>query len=157
MKLSRDRLLTLADETGFQPASLEKTLRLLDLLKEIQEHRDLEDKLALKGGTAINLFYFDAPRLSVDIDLNYVGAQDKETMEEERPTIEDAMEAIFDRAGMTVVTYKDKYASTKWELTYKSPEMGRDTIKVDLGFLMRVPLFPLQKRSPTQLGDFSFP
>ncbi|MFA6844946.1 MAG: nucleotidyl transferase AbiEii/AbiGii toxin family protein [Sphaerochaetaceae bacterium] len=27
---------------------------------------------ALKGGTAINLFYRDMPRLSVDIDLVYV-------------------------------------------------------------------------------------
>jgi hypothetical protein len=27
---------------------------------------------ALKGGTAINLFYRDMPRLSVDIDLTYL-------------------------------------------------------------------------------------
>lgn len=27
---------------------------------------------ALKGGTAINLFYRDLPRLSVDIDLTYL-------------------------------------------------------------------------------------
>ena len=26
-----------------------------------------------KGGTAINLFYLDLVRLSVDIDLNYIG------------------------------------------------------------------------------------
>jgi hypothetical protein len=31
-----------------------------------------EDSLALKGGTAINLFVRDMPRLSVDIDLTYV-------------------------------------------------------------------------------------
>src|ERR1700685_1648074 len=31
-----------------------------------------EDSLALKGGTAINLFLRDMPRLSVDIDLTYV-------------------------------------------------------------------------------------
>jgi len=28
----------------------------------------------LKGGTALNLFLLDLPRLSVDIDLNYIGA-----------------------------------------------------------------------------------
>jgi len=31
-----------------------------------------EDCFALKGGTAINLFYRDLPRLSVDIDLTYL-------------------------------------------------------------------------------------
>jgi hypothetical protein len=31
-----------------------------------------EDVFALKGGTAINLFYRDMPRLSVDIDLTYL-------------------------------------------------------------------------------------
>jgi predicted nucleotidyltransferase component of viral defense system len=31
-----------------------------------------EPEFALKGGTAINLFYRDMPRLSVDIDLTYV-------------------------------------------------------------------------------------
>ncbi|NQT58912.1 MAG: nucleotidyl transferase AbiEii/AbiGii toxin family protein [Bacteroidetes bacterium] len=34
---------------------------------------------ALKGGTAINLFYRDIPRLSVDIDLVYIPVKDRET------------------------------------------------------------------------------
>ncbi|MCG2795115.1 MAG: nucleotidyl transferase AbiEii/AbiGii toxin family protein [Actinomycetia bacterium] len=37
-----------------------------------------EGKLVLKGGTALNLFYLDMPRLSVDIDLNYIGAAGRE-------------------------------------------------------------------------------
>ncbi|MCK1643229.1 nucleotidyl transferase AbiEii/AbiGii toxin family protein [Bradyrhizobium sp. 157] len=31
----------------------------------------------MKGGTALNLFYLGLDRLSVDIDLNYVGAEDR--------------------------------------------------------------------------------
>lgn len=34
---------------------------------------------ALKGGTAINLFYRDMPRLSVDIDLTYLPLEERET------------------------------------------------------------------------------
>ncbi len=34
---------------------------------------------ALKGGTAINLFVRDLPRLSVDIDLAYLPIEDRET------------------------------------------------------------------------------
>lgn len=38
-----------------------------------------EPNFALKGGTAINLFYRDMPRLSVDIDLTYVLLDDRST------------------------------------------------------------------------------
>ena len=38
-----------------------------------------EKCFALKGGTAINLFIRDMPRLSVDIDLAYLPIQDRET------------------------------------------------------------------------------
>lgn len=38
-----------------------------------------ESCFALKGGTAINLFYRDMPRLSVDIDLAYIDFDDRET------------------------------------------------------------------------------
>lgn len=38
-----------------------------------------EPNFALKGGTAINLFYRDMPRLSVDIDLTYLPIDDRGT------------------------------------------------------------------------------
>jgi len=38
-----------------------------------------ETAFALKGGTAINLFVRDMPRLSVDIDLTYVPVADRES------------------------------------------------------------------------------
>jgi hypothetical protein len=37
-------------------------------------------RFTLNGGTALNLFLFDVPRLLVDADLNYIGAQDRATM-----------------------------------------------------------------------------
>ncbi len=43
---------------------------LLDILPEITK----EDVFALHGGTAINLFSLNMPRLSVDIDLTYIPA-----------------------------------------------------------------------------------
>lgn len=48
---------------------------LLSVLPDIAT----EDVFALKGGTAINLFYRDMPRLSVDIDLTYLPLGDRET------------------------------------------------------------------------------
>lgn len=47
------------------------------LLVRVLPHVAAEEVFALKGGTAINLFYRDLPRLSVDIDLTYLPIKDR--------------------------------------------------------------------------------
>lgn len=47
------------------------------LLVRLLPHVAKEKVFALKGGTAINLFYRDLPRLSVDIDLTYLPIKDR--------------------------------------------------------------------------------
>ena len=44
----------------------------VDLLLQVLPYVAKEKIFALKGGTAINLFVRDMPRLSVDIDLTYL-------------------------------------------------------------------------------------
>jgi predicted nucleotidyltransferase component of viral defense system len=44
----------------------------VDLLLQVIPYVAKEEIFALKGGTAINLFVRDMPRLSVDIDLTYL-------------------------------------------------------------------------------------
>jgi predicted nucleotidyltransferase component of viral defense system len=56
-----------------------------------------EPDFALKGGTAINLFVRDLPRLSVDIDLTYLPVAD-------RPTSLDAIEAAMLRIADKIAT-----------------------------------------------------
>ena len=46
---------------------------LIDVLPYVAQQK----VFALKGGTAINLFHRDLPRLSVDIDLTYVPVNDR--------------------------------------------------------------------------------
>lgn len=48
------------------------------LLVTILPHVAREDSFALKGGTAINLFIRNLPRLSVDIDLTYLPVAERE-------------------------------------------------------------------------------
>lgn len=45
------------------------------LLMRVMPYLGRQTDLALKGGTAINLFVQDLPRLSVDIDLAYTGLE----------------------------------------------------------------------------------
>ena len=55
-----------------------------------------EESFALKGGTAINLFYRDMPRLSVDIDLTYLPTT---PWDESLKGIDEALDRIM--AGIT--------------------------------------------------------
>jgi len=48
----------------------------------------------LRGGTAVNLFYLDLARLSVDIDLNYIGQIERAKMLTERPLIVAAIDQL---------------------------------------------------------------
>lgn len=50
---------------------------LLDILPEVAK----EDVFALHGGTAINLFCLNMPRLSIDIDLTYIPASESRDMD----------------------------------------------------------------------------
>ena len=47
-----------------------------ELMLKAISHVAAERSFALKGGTAINLFVRDMPRLSVDIDLTYLPIHD---------------------------------------------------------------------------------
>lgn len=73
MKFAPAQIRELAENARFPAENLEKVLRLRELLIEFQKHTILKGKLVLKGGTALNLFYLNLARLSVDIDLNYIG------------------------------------------------------------------------------------
>lgn len=52
--------------------------RQVALLAEMLPLLSAEACFALKGGTAINLFLRDMPRLSVDIDLTYLPLQPRD-------------------------------------------------------------------------------
>ncbi|MCZ0939671.1 MAG: nucleotidyl transferase AbiEii/AbiGii toxin family protein [Caldilineaceae bacterium] len=118
MRVSAERLAADAAATGFRSDMLEKAIRLLGLLDVMCNHPFLKGKLALKGGIALNLFVFDVPRLSVDIDLNYVGNESREAMLEERPRLEEAIQAVFSREDFSIRRIPQEHAGGKWSLRY---------------------------------------
>ena len=67
------------------------------LLARIAPHVFADDVFALKGGTAINLFVRDMPRLSVDLDLVFVDAAADRS--EALARIDDALNAVAKRLG----------------------------------------------------------
>jgi len=141
MSVSKERLISEAEATGFSAAMLEKVLNLLAVLDALNRHPATSGKLALKGGTAINLFLFDVPRLSVDIDLNYVGSGDRDTMLQDRPKVLAAVRAICQREGLTVRNERGEHAATSFDLRYASALGGGGNLKIDMNFITRVPLW----------------
>lgn len=152
MTLSLAYLQGLAGRTGFRADALEKVLLLLDLLDAIRAHPYAGPRVALKGGTALNLFAPDAPRLSVDIDLNYVGAVDRATMENERPDVERGLQAACERSGLTVKRVPTDHAGGKWRLTFVAAAGGTGTLELDVNYMLRTPLWPTEVRSPSALA-----
>lgn len=102
MKISKELLIRESSRTGFRVEILEKVWHLMNVLEGINAHPFLQERLVLKGGTALNLFIFDLPRLSVDIDLNYIGMPDREGMMRERLLIEKGADIhSADSSGLT--------------------------------------------------------
>ena len=155
MKLTSAMVAHEASSSGFDPEPLEKVLRLLGLLDGLHRHPFLKPRIALKGGTALNLFWFDVPRLSVDIDINYIGAADRETMIEERPTVERAVQAVCSREDLTVARMPGDHAGGKWRLTYAAASGGSGHVELDINFLLRTPLWPCVESECRALGSFS--
>lgn len=130
----------------FQPRTVDKVERLLEVLEEMGRHPDLRGKLALYGGTAINLFMLDIPRLSVDIDIAYIGVIERDDMLAERPSIERGIEEVGRALGYDVSAVDGGHAGRTFVLRYRG-DWGSDHIKVDCIFLNRSPLVAPVMRS----------
>lgn len=154
MKLIESDILPIAEKTGFRIEMIEKVLLLINLLNTLNSHPFLKGKWALKGGTALNLFLLNLPRLSVDIDINYIGETDREKMLVERPGIEQAAQAVFLREGFIIKRLPEEHAGGKWRLGYQSITGQPGNLEVDLNFMYRQPLFDISIVDSHPFGNF---
>ncbi len=149
---SVETLRRLASETGHQLETLEKVLRLFELLTEINRDPDLSGRLALKGGTALNAFQLDLDRLSVDIDLNYVGALERSRMLADRVEIESSLTRLLMSLDYVVRRQPDEHAGGKWLSAFSSVLGGNGTLEVDINYMARQPLFGTSRMQSAVLG-----
>jgi len=154
VKYSLSELNSIAEESDFNVSVIEKVAHLLNLLEQLNSHPVLKGKFALKGGTALNLFVFEMLRLSVDIDLNYIGALDLEEMMTDRPKVEQAMQAVFEREEFTVRRSPTDHAGGKWRLAYQSYTGNSENLEVDINFMFRQPLWDVAYLDSHSLGKF---
>lgn len=120
-------------------------MRLADILEFLFASK-WKDKLALKGGTAINLFYRELPRLSVDIDLDYIG-DTKEEMEKDKEEMWTFLQmALFQKNYSFSPQSKRYFALDSAVFQYINNAGNRDNIKIEINYLDRKHILPLSDK-----------
>lgn len=154
MKISYERLEKEARDTEFRPEILEKVIHLLSLLQDFSDDKLLSSKIALKGGTALNLFIFDCPRLSIDIDINYIGSADRSIMLLDKDKITHQIEEICLNKNYRSQRKPSEHAGGKWIMRYQTELQGSPRLEIDLNFLTRVPLWEVKKIDSYKIGSY---
>lgn len=135
----------LANKIGVVRNTLEKVIRLVEILRIINNNDILINKLALKGGTAINLLYSDMPRLSVDIDLDFALNLDKNDMLQIRESIKQELITQLTSEGYILSkNSRYSYALDSFVISYTPSGGGSDNIKVEINYAMRGHLLPFE-------------
>lgn len=122
---------------------------LLQVLPLLQKH----DCFALKGGTAMNLFVQDMPRLSVDIDLAYLPLVPRE---DALAGISGALEqlAVEIEAGLPGTTVRGQPVAGVTGRLVVNAENAQ--IKVEPNFVFRGALFPPETRTLCASAQIEF-
>jgi len=108
---------------------------------------------ALKGGTAINLFVRDMPRLSVDLDL--VHADHRPSREEALEQVSIALEAI--RNELNELGFQCEMGATSEGSEVKLfIQRDRARIKIEVNHVFRGTVLPVQNRPLVQLAQDTF-
>ena len=135
---TRNMLRGLMETTSYPMASIEKTMRLLELLQAINEDAFLAENLALKGGTAINIIHYsEIPRLSVDLDFDLARNTPKEEMLAVKDEVSTRIRNLASSFGYFLSDPRPNYAIHQTELYYRSATGNRDKIKLDINCLSR--------------------
>ncbi|MFN3628167.1 MAG: nucleotidyl transferase AbiEii/AbiGii toxin family protein [Parvibaculum sp.] len=131
----------------------EQYRRQVALLLRVLPYVAAEDCFALKGGTAINLFVRDLPRLSVDIDLVYLPVAPRPAS---LAAIDAAMKRIAEaiREGVRGSTIAmARMEDTVSKLTVRAEGVQ---IKIEVTPVMRGTVYPPETRSVTDTVEAQF-
>ena len=148
---TKKEIVIAAKDLNVQKHTLERVLRLIDVLEFINSDILLKDKLALKGGTAINLTFYNYLRLSVDIELDYIGSNDTEQMLIDTDLIAKKLLNYMQESNMQYRNDKSKktHALDSFVFNYSNMFNATDMIKIEVNYMNRIHLFDYEKRSIT--------
>lgn len=137
----------ISEKSGFNRDTLGKVIRLADVLEYLNRNQIMVENLALKGGTAINLTIFDLPRLSVDIDLDYIINDSRENMLINRKSVNDGISKHLLSQGYNLSPRsKTSHSLDSWIFEYMNGGGNKDNIKIEINYSLRAHVFETEKR-----------
>ncbi len=143
-----------ANEMNFVRDTLEKVIRLSDILKYLNSNPLTKENLVLKGGTAINLTVFNLPRLSVDIDLDFARNVSREEMMRLRENIKEDIKIYMSTQGYALSPRSKAFHSLdSFVFTYTNIGGMNDNIKIEINYSLRAHIFLPQMRNLSVLGN----
>lgn len=154
MLLSKAFIGQKAEELNFNRDTLEKVVRLTEILNFLNTDTLMKDCLALKGGTAINLTIFDLPRLSVDIDLDFTQNIGREEMLNVRESLKTTLQKYMNANGYDL-SPKSKFphALDSFVFSYTNCSGVKDNIKVEINYSLRTHILPAERVKADVLGQ----
>jgi len=145
----------IAMKNGFVRDTFEKVLRLKEILMFINEQEYLREHLLLKGGTAINMTVFNLPRLSVDIDMDFVQNYNREDMEISREKVTQILKEYMLQEGYQISpASRFSFSLDAFHFQYQNSGGNRDSIKIELNYSLRAHIFePVKCRILTDIFE----
>lgn len=144
---TKAELSEIANKQNFIRDTLEKVVRLSEVLDYINSNPIMKGCLALKGGTAINLTVFHLPRLSVDIDLDYCSEGNRDEMLEQRQKISEDLKKFMQTQGYSLnLRSRSRHSLDSFVFTYINLGGMKDNIKVEINYSLRSHLFELEDK-----------
>ncbi len=153
MRLSAEETFWIADERGFTAEPVERMIRLFDVLEKFAGDEVMGPRMALVGGTALNAFHAELPRLSLDIDIHYMGAGGSVRIDEERPAFENRALRIMDGEGYKLLLNPRSDTSGRWVFGYADIQGLDAQLHIDVNYAQRPPFFGITKLSSASLGE----
>ncbi len=123
---------------SFQEVYKNQVALLLEVLPVLNDFQCF----ALKGGTAINLFIHDMPRLSVDIDLTYLPIESRDIFLQNIETELLKMKKAIEELGVAVKIVPMKNGSISKLQVYSNNGL----IKIEPNFVLRGTVFPCEEK-----------
>ena len=141
IELTRKQITAITERYNFTATNVEKVTRLCGILDDLSTIESFKGKLALKGGTAINLVLIPGlPRLSVDLDLDLAIDCSKDEMFQLREQLDESLSVYCVEKGYTL-DKRENYSLCSYELLYDTVTGSRDKIKLDINYLARCHVF----------------
>lgn len=139
---TKSELAAKANELNFVRDTLEKVLRLSEILNYLNTNPLTKEHLVLKGGTAINLTVFNLPRLSVDIDLDFAQNLSRDDMLSTRERIREDIKIYMSTQGYAISPRSKAYHSLdSFVFTYANLGGMNDNIKIEINYSLRAHIF----------------